>query len=701
MGLLDRTLRGNLGSPSGSSDVTLGALFYGNDRLPTLYNGNAEAALNYIFAHLFPNYQATVANPAALPVSANPNDYYIVSDDGDGKSAGYVWSVVDNVGAWAKRYDVDWSYEGIYAETINRTQYMYASKYGMTDKDDSGTAITGLYAGQRIYGGDLTAQNLTFNANSADGTGYVQTDNTFRPTSDNALDLGTSALKFRTAYLGTSLVVGTLTVGPASITDSSGAIDFGDEDLSTSGDLEADVITALTSVEVGTLSIQTGSITDSSGTIDFDNEDLTTTGTITAGSSTLGDITLGTGSITSASATISFGTNNLSTTGTIGAGDAQFTRVDSDNLRLDGNTLSALDVNGNVVIVANGTGIIDLQSAVTTLGITATGTVGITGQLNIDNLRLDANTVSSTDLNGNIALSPNGTGLVTTSASLLPSADGTLDLGATAFRFNDLFLDGAISDGTTSISQSTLQSLRDINVGAVAGDALFYDGSKWVASPPDTEIEHSELNGLTTGDAGHTQFVVLAGRSGGQTVQGGTGAGEHLVLESTSNASKGLVLTRDVLAPFTTASYSGGWLGTDLGGSANIFRDVYTKGEFLGLRFQNVATNPSNSAQNVGRAVYNTAEEKLYIDTGTMWISAGGSGEKFFSDTVWNGSDTTKDIDVSSTILDARTAIWQLCDNSNDFERVFTSIKAISATTVRITVDPALPAGSYRLIGLN
>jgi len=47
-----------------------------------------------------------------------------------------------------------------------------------------------------------------------------------------------------------------------------------------------------------------------------------------------------------------------------------------------------------------------------------------------------------------------------------------------------------------------------------AGDSLFYDAvsGTWLASTPDTEITHSGLSGLTTGDAGHTQFALLAGR---------------------------------------------------------------------------------------------------------------------------------------------------------------------------------------------
>lgn len=712
MSLLDRGPHGNVPSPAGSNvTVDLGSLPYANARLPTAYNGNAENALNYIISALYPNYQSTVANPAALPVSASPGDYYIVADDGDGKSAGYVWVVRDNAGQFEKKYDVDWSFEGIYAETLVRAQYVYVSKLGTTDKDAAGADITGLYAGQRIYGGDATLQNLTFNANSADNTGYVQTDNHFRPTSNNAIDLGTSALRFRTGYFATSASIGTLTLAPALITDTSGAISFDNEDLVTTGNFTSAISYATTRVEIGSLVgnaliLAPGSITDESGAIDFGNENLSTTGTITGGSfssatSTFGDITITTGSITATGGAIDFGNENLSTTGTFSAGNITGTRLDADNIRIDGNTISVLNSNGNLILVANGSGVIDLQSAATTLGIVATGVVSVTGQLNADNLRLDGNVISSTNLNGNITFTPNGTGKVQTSAIFEPTSDNTLDLGETSLRFKDLYLGGSLSNGTTSISQTTLQSLRDILVGATSGMTIFYDGSKWNASIPDTEITHNTLSGLTSGDAGHTQFVVLAGRAGGQTVQGGTAASENLTFESTSNASKGLVLTKDVFAPFTNASFSGTWSGIDLGNSSHNFRDVYTKGEFFGLRAQNVSSNPSNSAQNIGRLVWNTVDSKIYVDNGTSWVSAGSTTEKFSSDTSWNGTDVTKDVTVSSTITEARTALWQLLDNANDFERIYTNIKAISATQVRITVSPALPAGSYRLIGIN
>ena len=50
--------------------------------------------------------------------------------------------------------------------------------------------------------------------------------------------------------------------------------------------------------------------------------------------------------------------------------------------------------------------------------ITNTGTQNITGQLNVDNVRIDGNTVSTTDTNGNLLLTPNGTGSVLTAKTL-------------------------------------------------------------------------------------------------------------------------------------------------------------------------------------------------------------------------------------------------------------------------------------------
>jgi len=51
--------------------------------------------------------------------------------------------------------------------------------------------------------------------------------------------------------------------------------------------------------------------------------------------------------------------------------------------------------------------------------------------------------------------------------------------------------------------------------------------------------DHGALSGLADDD--HTQYALLAGRSGGQTLIGGTASGNDLILSSTSHATKGQI----------------------------------------------------------------------------------------------------------------------------------------------------------------
>ncbi len=53
-------------------------------------------------------------------------------------------------------------------------------------------------------------------------------------------------------------------------------------------------------------------------------------------------------------------------------------------------------------------------------------------------------------------------------------------------------------------------------------------------------IDHGSIAGL--GDDDHSQYALLAGRSGGQTLIGGTGAFESLTLQSTSDANKRYII---------------------------------------------------------------------------------------------------------------------------------------------------------------
>lgn len=92
-----------------------------------------------------------------------------------------------------------------------------------------------------------------------------------------------------------------------------------------------------------------------------------------------------------------------------------------------------------------------------------------------------------------------------------------------------------------------------------------------------TTKTHNLLTGLGSDD--HTQYVLLAGRSGGQTIYGGTAASNNLTLESTSNATKGVVYING------TANVSGSVIsaGVNVTGNANVTGNIAVIGGYLTL----------------------------------------------------------------------------------------------------------------------
>jgi len=663
---------------------------------------DAQAALDYVFNVLYPRNKPAVATPADLPtgldtpnlgdVTPSANDYRIVNDDGDGKSAAYLFAQFDGdvIAIWHKVADFDWGINNLVQGAFDQTQIYYAHRLGRTDHDDLGVPIAGIFAGQHIFGGDLANQNLTLSANNGDAvgvhTGFIQFNDAVRPTLDNQFDIGTAALRIKDIYSVSGIFtdgVNSLTVASGLITDSSGSISFDNENLSTTGTLASGIATIS-----GTLVLGSGSITDTGGTISFGDENLDTTGTLAAGVSTFDStLVIATGSITDTSGAISFGDENLTTTGNITGAVGQFDQLNVDNLRLDLNTLSSTLLNGNVDILANGTGVIDLQSPVTSLGQTVTGIMDITGQLNVDNITINAATLTS------------NTGEILFGDDLKPSADATFDIGATAARPQDIYFSNALRDGTNFILNSELMALRFSvyqDTGKVTpaadGDALFYDlaSGTWLASAPDTEIDHGSISGLPDDD--HTQYALLAGRSGGQTLLGSTLTTETLTLQANGIDAGAFVLEPAILRASTDNT-------ADLGKAANRFKDLYLAGQAIGLRAENdtVANiSAAAAAGTIGRLWYATDDSQLYVDQGGTAVPVGNKGYSSLHTDV----QLSAGVNVSADIDDARQCIWQICDVTNNEEIMGLEVTK-TATTVTVNDEIALIAGNYRLLGIQ
>jgi hypothetical protein len=114
----------------------------------------------------------------------------------------------------------------------------------------------------------------------------------------------------------------------------------------------------------------------------------------------------------------------LGITGTLTTADITTTgthtvtgQSDIDYVRIKDHTITTNASNANLVLDANGTGVVDVAAAMTTIGQTVTGDVVITGRIDIDNVAINGNGISATNSNGALNINPNGSGIITMGGS--------------------------------------------------------------------------------------------------------------------------------------------------------------------------------------------------------------------------------------------------------------------------------------------
>ncbi|MAA58315.1 MAG: hypothetical protein CL855_07635, partial [Cryomorphaceae bacterium] len=291
------------------------------------------------------------------------------------------------------------------------------------------------FSGTTISATDSSAVNINENV-IVDGAG------TFTGT----FDFGTS----KTFVTGSTF--GTLTLANGSITDSTTAISFGNENLTTTGTL-----TAGSGSQFGNLDFQDGQIVDFlGGSISFGDENLTTTGTLSAATgSQFGNLDLLNGSITDSSGAISFGNENLSTT--------------SDNAFVINSTLSA------------GSGSITDSSGAISFGnenVTTTGTITRATSSTIGNLTFANGSITDSGGTidfGNENLSTSASSMAINSTLTAGSGSITDSNGTFNFGNENLSTTGTLNAGTTTMGSLTTVSGATSFADSVTVDNLTFN----------------------------------------------------------------------------------------------------------------------------------------------------------------------------------------------------------------------------------
>ena len=312
---------------------------------------------------------------------------------------------------------------------------------------------------------------------------------------------------------------------------------------------------------------------------------------------------------------------SLGVTGTLTTADITTTgthtvtgQSDIDWVRIKDNKITTNTTNAVLEISANGSGTIDMQNAMTTVAQTVTGTMSVTGQFNADNLRIDGNVLSATS--GAITLTPaagqnvtvSGTNVRLTAAEIHGTVGEFTTLRCDAFQSDTSNGDITIStQGTGVVTTASQVTLTGSFLPAI---------HTFTATDAITTIEHAGRTCLL-GEVGGNALVTL-------TLPDATGSGAtYKFIVSVANTSNYVIV-----APDSSNTIGGIMLYLDEDGTAVTAFPTVAASDTITL-------NGGTTGGIVGDylELVDIATDKWHV-RGTMRVSAGANPATPFSATV-------------------------------------------------------------------
>lgn len=162
---------------------------------------------------------------------------------------------------------------------------------------------------------------------------------------------------------------------------------------------------------------------------------------------------------------------------------------------------------------------------------------------------------------------------------------------------NTLAISTRAQEGTSDVTHAAGSAVRCVLTAG--GIARIYDviqAHAHTGSAEGAKLDHGgALTGLTDDD--HTQYPLLVGRAGGQTIIGGTGSGDDLTLQTTSNATKGSYILSE-LGTGAVQSTSGVLSILAAAEAITALKEDYTTGDLDSEAEVISALNTTNAALN-------------------------------------------------------------------------------------------------------
>ena len=271
---------------------------------------------------------------------------------------------------------------------------------------------------------------------------------------------------------------------------------------------------------------------------------------------------------------------------------------------------------------------ITIGSTDTSLGDTITALAGMT-QIAVDNITLNANTVSTTDSNGNLALAPNGTGSVTVPSGYEARAgfgsDSLVNKTYVDSVANGLDVKASVKVATTANLAATYNNgagtLTASSNGAIAVDGVTLSVNDRVLVKDQTTQTQNGFYKVTTTGSGGAAFVLTRTPDADEASEV-TGGAFTFVEEGTANADNGYVATHN---------------GTPTLGTTNITFDQFSGAGQIAAG--NGLTKTGNTIDVVGTA------DKITVSANAITIASSYVGQNTITTLgtiatgVWNGTD--------------------------------------------------------------